>query len=99
MRDFEIRVPVVSLVPRSTTGYRLRSLRDARWVERMNLVVSLRSTTGYWMASLWDDRARLEARGFPSCSRWLSEARATPPENDSQKNRTPAGVADSSFQK
>jgi hypothetical protein len=61
-----------------------------------NPVVSLRSTTGYKLESLRDGAFRvsclLDAGGIPACSRWSSEARATPPVLNSHFIRTPPGV-------
>ena len=75
--------PVVSL--RSTTGYRLLSLRDekrrAKPIRRVDASGIL----------VWSIR-RFDAGGIRACSRWLSEERATPPENRPQSTRTPAGV-------
>ena len=81
--------PVVSL--RSTTGYMLSSLRDlglchdaARFRDAMNPVAHA-STDMIATSS--------DAGGIPACSRWSSEARATPPDHRPPSSRTPAGVS------
>jgi hypothetical protein len=96
--------PVVSL--RSTTGYKLLSLRDGR---RRVKPVSQSGAGGnpVWSSS-WIDAGGIpvgcrwshslrtrssDAGGIPACSRWSSpRMRATPPDTRPRIIRTPAGV-------
>jgi len=80
-----IHAPVVSFVPRSTTGYMMASLRDIYPSSKPE--ASNGSPSGsrrFQMVHL------LEAGGFKCCSRWLSEA--IPPDPDVPVSRTPSGA-------
>jgi len=81
--------PVVSLVPRSTTGYRLRSLRLPG--SRQQQPQQGKPICGPMPGS---DRLlrRHHAEGMATCSRWLSAATPPEPEPEHPMNRTPAGV-------
>jgi hypothetical protein len=76
--------PVVSL--RSTTGYRLESLRD-----KFGRPAFIRSSDAGGNPS-WSI-SQIDAGGIPACSRWSSpRPRAIPPEPRFPFFRTPEGV-------
>ncbi len=70
--------PVVSLVPRSTTGYKLAPLPGCGLRGTSFPVVSLRSTTGYKLTSLRDGLSLFQPGGLTACSRGSRPKADTP---------------------
>ena len=82
--------------PRSTTGYRLRSLRDHPGVLHPDHFVDLNKmvrSASRDAGSISCASSFTDAEGIPSCSRWLNPLqRVTPPDPRVPGSRTPAGV-------
>ena len=83
-------IPGVSVVPPSTPGYRLSSLRDVADSPAVRVIAKPEATRPCAKV----DRSRrsvIEPGGFPAISRWLRSEATTPPDSDPKKTH-PGGM-------